>query len=295
VSIHGDPGLRPSSDIDLLVDTRDLERAVAGLERSEYRLVDGDLGSGRRPPLHYGLAHDKGWFPPVELHWRVHWYERRFSIALLERSRLGPGDVRRAEAADELAMLLLFFARDGFIGVRYAADIAAWWDACGQSLAPLALDAIAGRHPALRRALTVASIQAERLVGVPARQFISVPSTLDVRGRLALRLVNWSRRGDRDQVASNRVLVDWLLAPKGGQREFARRFLLPSADSVVRYEQVPEHRRPARIVWRITHGPKVILRSLYALWCLRGGADWAPIPLTHGPAPASTDAGRRAA
>ena len=28
------------------------------------------------PLLHFVLVHERGELPPVELHWRVHWYER---------------------------------------------------------------------------------------------------------------------------------------------------------------------------------------------------------------------------
>lgn len=277
-SIYGDPGLRRSNDIDVLVRRQDLARAVAELERNGYELVEGSLESDRLPPLHYGLAHADRWLPPVELHWRVHWYEQQFSSGVLEHSSVDSGGVRRPKAADELAMLLLFFARDGFIGLRYAADIAAWWDTRGQALEPRALDPIGDRHPELRRVLTVASAQAERLVGVPAHRLISLPPEPDRRNRLALGLVNWSLRGDRDQMAANRVLLDWLLLPEGGQREFVRRFLVPSAGSVVRYEHMPVSRRPPWLVWRLTHGPKVVARSLYALWSLKGSHDWAPVP-----------------
>jgi hypothetical protein len=53
-----------------------------------------------------------------------------FSAAVLERSLLVDG-MRRLEPVEQLAALLLFYARDGFLGLRFVADIAAWWDRHG--------------------------------------------------------------------------------------------------------------------------------------------------------------------
>jgi hypothetical protein len=86
------------------------------------------------PLLHFVLVHERGELPPVELHWRVHWYERSFARErLLPPAVDPPGDWRPAPA-DELAALLLFYARDGFIDLRLASDLGAWWDVHGAEL-----------------------------------------------------------------------------------------------------------------------------------------------------------------
>lgn len=277
-AIHGDAALRPTSDIDLLVRADDLRGAASELQLCGYRLAVGDFGTSDLPHLHYGFVHEAGWQPPVELHWRVHWYESEFATGVLGRSALDPDGTRRPDRTDELAMLLLFFARDGFIGLRYATDIAAWWDAFAPAVAPQALSRIIEAYPELTRAVLTAARQVERLVGLPASRLLRPGAKLDRSSSVALHLVNWSFQGDRDQIASNRMLVDWLLGPYGGKGAFARRFLIPSNRSVVRYDQRLEEDGPPQLVWRLTHGPKVLLRSLFAAWRVRGGRDWVDVP-----------------
>ncbi len=70
--LHQDAGLRLSADIDILVTSADLQAAVGVLEEAGCRRVRrGDS----LPRLHHILETPDG--IPVELHWRIHWYETR--------------------------------------------------------------------------------------------------------------------------------------------------------------------------------------------------------------------------
>ena len=59
---YGEPGRRQSSDIDLLVATDQLHRAVAVVEGLGYEAPGDHVGAGGLPLLHFALAHVK---PPV--------------------------------------------------------------------------------------------------------------------------------------------------------------------------------------------------------------------------------------
>ena len=120
------------------------------------------------PLLHFALVHERGELPPVELHWRVHWYERSFARERLLPPAVDPLDDWRPAPADELAALLLFYARDGFVDLRLATDLGAWWDVYGAELPPGALDELLHSYPAFAHAIPVALRVAERLVGLPA-------------------------------------------------------------------------------------------------------------------------------
>src|SRR4029077_6293331 len=71
-TLYSDPGLRRLSDLDLLVDERDVPRAAALLDAVGFRRV-------RRPPrtewptceFHVVYVHDRHGSIPVELHWRL--------------------------------------------------------------------------------------------------------------------------------------------------------------------------------------------------------------------------------
>jgi hypothetical protein len=253
--LYGDGGMRISQDVDVLVKSDRLASAAAALERIGFARAGGSA-TGRRPPLHVRLVH-RGGLPDVELHWRVHWYEERFSAELLAR----------AGAAHEYAALLLFWARDGFAGLRLAADIARWWDMRGERLPDEALVAVAERHPALRRPLAVAAWNAQRLVGVPS------PFTFR-RPPPAVRLGTWRLAGDDDQIRANTTLIDLLLAPPNGRGDFVRRHvLLPDA---VLLERGAARNRLGRA--RALHVLRLAARYIIALWRIRGGREWAPPP-----------------
>jgi len=136
-AIYGDPGRRPSSDIDLLVSPEQLVRAVEVVGELGYAAPTDYVQDCGLPQLHFLLAHRRQKLPPVELHWRVHWYERSFAHErLLPPVGDSSGDWRPAPA-DELVALLLFYARDGFIDLRLATDLSAWWTSMAPSCNPV--------------------------------------------------------------------------------------------------------------------------------------------------------------
>jgi hypothetical protein len=127
------------------------------------------------------------------------------------------------QPADELASLILFYARDGFSGLRTPADVAAWWSSVSPQLSSEPwLSAIADQHPALATPLQLGSALLESLVGVPAPGLPRLPA----RSRLAARMANPFAIGGRTQISSNAALVDVVLAPAGGRGAAMRRHLL---------------------------------------------------------------------
>jgi hypothetical protein len=273
-NLYGDPGLRIGQDIDFLVSPADLDRAVEALRRRGYRRGDSPYDNPGR--LHLGLVHERAELPPVEIHWRIHWYENAFSRAMLERSEPAP-EGRRAQPADELAALLLFFSRDGLTGLRLAADVAAWWDSNASAVEEPMLDRICVEAPDLTDALTAAAEGLERLVGVRAAAIVSArPSRW--RARTATRMANWTVTGDLDQIGANLTLVDWLLTPPGGGWAFVRRVLIPPKAQLSAMYGLAPSAVWRRGFWRFAHCPKLLVRYLIALWRVRRGRSWMPVP-----------------
>lgn len=266
-ALYGDPGMRVSDDIDLLVPAHALSRAAEIMRGLGYR--EAPL---RPHPLHETMTHTDSWMPQIELHWRIHWYEVRFSQDVLERASRDDGGRLRPRAGDQLAMLLLFFARDGFVGLRLAADIAACWDRYGAEIEEGALEQVALEYPELRDALVASALVAERLVGLPASELGMEREQTTSKQRLAMRLVNWCLRGDFHQLQANVKLVDWILTPAGGRMEHLRRHLLPRLGPNRR-----DHGIPAVPV-QIVHSLKLLVRYGIALWRVRGGRCWSPLP-----------------
>lgn len=253
-SLYGDTGLREVSDIDLLVAPSDLDAACdllasSDYERSTERLIDG------RPVLHQAFFPRQGPRIRVEIHWRIHWYESAFSEELLTSSHTGDSGLREPSPAHGLAALLLFWIRDGLIGLRYPADIAAWWDRFGAEIGPGEVGDIGSAHPRIERALRAAASTATEVIRVPPTPFAARPPTPDRRAALACRLANWTGRGDPDQTEANRVLIDSLVSPPGGQWSFVRRQLLR--------DESP------------THPFKLLLRFPIGLWGVRRKRIWA--------------------
>lgn len=278
-ALYGDPGMRSTIDLDLLVPLEQLDLAVQTIAARGFSLKRDSFETDGIPLLHHHLTHDAGQLPPVELHWRVHWYETRFSRDMLGRS-IETRDGRRARPEDELASLLLFYARDGFVGLRLAADIAAWWDGRGHELKRPVLGDTIEDYPELRSALVVTATLLEGLVGVPARSLLPARGSLRWRQHTATRLANWRGAGNRDQVAANVTLVDWLVAPRKGGLQFVRRSLIPPRARIERMYGLAEDAVWRRLWWRFVHGPKLVLRYLIALWRIRRGRFWAPLPRT---------------
>jgi hypothetical protein len=129
---------------------------------------------------------------------------------------------------DELAALLLFYARDGFAGLRIAADIAAWWDRYGSTLPAGAFNHLLGIHPSLAPVLRASLGAAEMVVGLPTARILGETHELSLRGRAAVRLANPSPGSGPSQLYAEMGLIDGLLTPPGGLREFlTRQLLLP--------------------------------------------------------------------
>ena len=255
-AIYGDPGRRASGDIDLLVAPGELQAAVTVARASGYASPTDHVPRGGLPLLHYTLHHERFQAPPLELHWRIHWYEREFARDMLARSIEDPPYGLRATPIDELAGLLLFYARDGFHDLRLATDIATWWDSCGGSIAPGALGELTARYPALERSLLCAASTAERVVGLPSEPLLGAGRRLRIRPRLAARLANPDGRGAATQSSADVALVDWLLSAPGGQLEFIRRQLLPPREVLGKRARARRERR----VSPLGHGMRVLLR-----------------------------------
>jgi hypothetical protein len=224
-ALHGDPGMRDSRDVDVLLGREDFGRAADALAPLGWR---PKAEQSTDPVLHVALVHEAG-LPDVELHWRVHWYEAEFGAQALGRAERGRDGVRRLRRADDLATLMLYQARDGFAGLRHPTDIAAWWDAHGEEFESPVVEPTAGTHPGLRRALTASAVLLERLVGVPAARLIDPPTRLPWGATRAIALANPLMRGAPQQILAEVSLVDGLLSPRGQRIAFFRRRALPSA------------------------------------------------------------------
>ncbi|HSZ14195.1 MAG TPA: nucleotidyltransferase family protein [Solirubrobacteraceae bacterium] len=242
--LYGDPGRRPSGDVDLLVPADQLHMAVDVIRGLGYGAPNDyvDDRSGL-PLLHLMLVHERQQLPPIELHWRVHWYEERFA-----RERLLPppdhalGDWR-PEPADELVALLLFYARDGFVDLRLASDLGAWWDAHGAAVPHDAIADLVFAYPQLARVVVVAATVAEKMVGLPARQIIRDAPTLRVRERMAARLANPHPRSSSAQLYADIGLIDGLLMPRGDFNAFVRRQVLPPPQVLDQHARHASRRR----------------------------------------------------
>jgi Uncharacterised nucleotidyltransferase len=254
-AVYGDLGRRPAGDVDLLVAPGHLAQAVEIARLCGYGAPPDHVGTDGLPLLHYAMSHESGKLPRLELHWRIHWYERTFACDMLTRARKESRWRLRAAPVDELTSLLLFYARDGFLDLRLATDLGAWWDRFGSSLEPGALAAILKSYPELDNALTAAVTVAERVVGLPSASLMGARRQR-VRPRLAARLANPGGRGDQAQLNADVGLVDWLLAPRGGHWDFARRQLFPPREVLDQRSCMREERR----VSPIGHGVRVLGR-----------------------------------
>lgn len=236
--LYGEAGRRLSSDIDLLVAAEQLDRAVAVVRELGYGKPSDHVYASGLPLLHFALVHEAEELPPVELHWRVHWYETRFAR---ERLLAPSGELDwRPAPVDELTALLLFYARDGFTGLRQATDLGAWWDAFGAELSSAALAETARSYPALAPALGAALRTAERTVGLPAAPALG-GAPLGPRGRLAVRLADPHPYESRAQLFAEIGLIDGLLAPPRGLWAFIRRQVAPPGE-VIREHVEKAHR-----------------------------------------------------
>ena len=264
--LHGDVGFRRSNDVDLLVDRGNLTAAVGVLQPLGYNLDERETPprSHGLPDLHLVLRSPNANLPRIDLHWRVHWYEEDFSAAMLARSRKGSASVLEPEPNDDLATLMLLYARDGFYGLRTAVDIAAWTDQfLHDDSSPL--ERHWREHSRLRLSLTAAALAAQRAVGIRADRLVSKAALSERRSRLAANLASWNQVGEVDQLRANVAVVDALLSPRRELRHFARR------EVFVTRSQIELMYMPTSSPWRIAgfrmaHVAKVTARFAAGLW-----------------------------
>lgn len=258
--LYGEPGRRASSDIDLLVPVERLGEAVEIVSGLGYAPPTDPLEENGRPLLHFAMLHGQGELPSVELHWRIHWYEDRFA-----RDRLLPPTATdrdwQPERADELAALLLYYARDGLSSLRQATDLGTWWDRFGAELAPGDLDELIDSYPELRLAIMAAVRAAERTVGLPANAVLRRNDRLGPRGLLAVRLADPRPYITPQQFYAEIGLIDGLLTPRRGLRAFFRRQIAPSRE-VIR-EHV-ERANGAHVTSRAGYATRVLGRYAIA-------------------------------
>jgi hypothetical protein len=260
--LYGDELLRDPADVDVLVASEHMRPAAEVIGGLGYRLVSGRVD--RLPRLHLTFADPERVRPSVELHWRVHWYEESFARDLVRRSVVENG-VRIPSAPDEMAAALLFFQRDGFLGLRLAADVAGTWDLRRDELTPHAVAEVARCYPALAPALTTAAEVASATVGLPGAQLMGTAGGLTRPTRMAVNLANWQLHGDRDQMQADQALIDGLSTPPRGLGGFlVRSFLLED-----RHKQAssdPDARERLRFaLLRAGHPFKLVIRLMLAL------------------------------
>jgi hypothetical protein len=232
-ALFRDAGRRVSSDIDLLVPPDQLEDAVIVIEDFGYDRPTDVRECGGLPLLHFGLRHREDKLPPIELHWRIHWYDRHFAS-----ERLLPPDLQSVNGwhptpADALTALLLFYARDGFLDMRLATDLSAWWDAYGEALPPDGLAATLQSYPAFARVIPAAAEVSEAIVGLPAATVLGKIPNSGLRGHIATRLADPNPTLSGPQIYANVGLIDGLLAPPGGLRQSLRRHVLVPSDIMI--------------------------------------------------------------
>ena len=255
-ALHGDPGMRQSRDVDVLVERGHLERAAVALGPLGWRPEDGPAAD---PVLHVRLVHDEA-LPDIELHWRVHWYETEFGARALARAQPGATGVRRLCPEDDLAALMLYQARDGFAGLRHPSDVAAWWDAHGASGQAAYSSRSSARTPASTRALTASAALLEAAGRASPPPLDRGPASPAVGAARGIALANPLMRGAPAQITAEVSLVDGLLAPRGQRAAFLRRRAMPSA------RQLPPSAvgRPIAIA-RVEHSLRLLRRYALAL------------------------------
>jgi hypothetical protein len=280
--LYGDPGLRVSTDIDVLVRPADFTRAVEILGGEGYAAdITFDWGNGL-PLFETSLLASSAWSPSIDLHWRLHWHDHGFSADALARSLPPEGRTpRRLAPLDLLAALYLFHARDGFWGLRGAADVAAWWDRHGTDMPAGGLDGIVRAHPALEDGILAAAVVADRLVGVPAAETVPGRAPRRRSTSRAVRLANWNGAVCASHLPAARALADVLVSPRGCRWGAVARQVWPPA-TVVR----TMHRRWIRrgvplAALRVYYAGRVCLNLLPAqlalLWGSRNGRELCPL------------------
>jgi hypothetical protein len=266
--VHHSVAARTVGDIDILVAPEDLAGAIEAVEMLDYTWLRRISRASRLPILHEGLVHPM--LPAVELHWRIHWYEDCFATDALRRAAPDPAThALTMNPADGLAALILFYARDGFSGLRMAADAAAWWDArCTGIDADTMLAITAERYPPLAGPLAAGAQLLRSLIGLPVS-----PRSLPFRWRVACELADPLLQLAPKQKNANASLTDVMLAPPGGVADALRRERqkvpgdlerpLIRADGVSPHLERAEHLLRVLRRWAIT-GPPALVRAVAA-------------------------------
>ena len=280
-SLHGDAALRPSNDVDLLVKPADFTRALDTLGTEGYVPVKGTLWREGLPLFETTLHAAQRWRPPVDLHWRMHWYDTSYTDRFVDAATAHDGEPRRPTPIDELVMLLLVFSRDGLWGLRPVADVAAWWDLHGDVVGADCLRPVVEEYPKFRDALSAALRVMERLGGVPAGRLLASAGDLGPRAARASRLARWCG-DDPDDYHAMVSLIDLLLAPGGERFASVQRHLLPPPDAIDRIYDVPRDARLRHAFGRLRYasivGTRLLPRQARALWLTRGDRPMAPPP-----------------
>lgn len=295
--IFSDPALRASPhDLDILICAPRFRDAVELFCDLGYTVHDDTIWAYGLPHYHYGLSPGRPDLPKLELHWRIHWYEQDFAPRLIGRATLGPDGVRCPTPPDELASLLIIFARDGFVGLRLAADIGAWWDAHGAALPRPGLDEIIEENPPLRSTLLAALQAAQDLIGLPKDELVSDRWRPNRRARMAPLLANWRQTGERLEIAVNITLIDLLLTPPGAGRVFVRHYYL---QPMVKYAREYGWNPDARLRNQLRRAARAAVRALRSsvqytgrLWAVRHGTRLQALPP---PVPGARSVGAAAA
>ena len=261
-ALYEDPGRRLSSDIDLLVARDDLHNAVRAVCKQGYKAPTDYTRSDGLPSLHFTLSHEDNQLPPVEVHWRIHWYEDRFAGERLLPPCGECADAWRPAPIDELAASLLFYARDGFMDLRLATDLGACWDAVGVRIRPQAFGALISAYPALEGVLLASAVVGANVVGLPVNELTGRKVELRYRGRVAVQLATPHSDLSTSQLYANMGLIDGLLAPPGGLGAFLRRRVIPPRE--VLNEQARKARKP-KASSRAGHCVRVLVRYVLAI------------------------------
>ena len=254
--LYGDLGLRVTTDIDLLVRPSAFSTALEVLTANGYEAEPIDDWGDGLPLFEVTLRAATEWSPVVDLHWQLRWDDDGLSPAVLARSLPPDGQrPRRLAPLDLLTTLYLIYARDGFWGLRTAADLAAWWDRYAAILPGDVLSSVLRAHPSLEESLVAAARVAERLVGVPADRTVPGRTPRRRATRRAVRLANWNGAVDASRMYATRTLSDVLVSPRSARWRAVTRQLWPPATVVARtYER-----------WVRRGAPLTALRLYYAV------------------------------
>jgi len=276
--LYGDPGLRITSDIDLLVCRADFMRAVEILSDQGYSAESMVDWAGGLPLFEATLNPAEPWSPSVDLHWRLHWSDDGFSADALARSVPPEGrNPRLLAPLDLLAALLMIYARDGFWGLRGAADVAAWWDRHGEDMPAGGLDGTLAAHPTLTDSIVAAATVAERLVGVPAARTVPGRAAGRRSTARAVRLANWDGSVPPSQMEAARLLADVLVSPPGSRRAAVARRAWPPATVVADTHDRWVRRGVPLGLLRVYYATGIFRRvvpgQIGLLWRSRGGRE----------------------